>query len=145
VEDKDKDKDANRAETTNERPPMTLTSYHDLIVWQRAIDFVVSSYKLTGQFPKNELYGLMSQLQRAAVSVPSNIADGAGRNGTREFLHHLGIARGSLFEAETQIIIAERLGYATAADTAPLAEVAQVGRLLHGLIAALERKLAQDH
>jgi four helix bundle protein len=124
---------------------MALGSYHDLIAWQKAIDFVVETYKLTGQFPRTELYGLTSQLQRAAVSIPSNIAEGAGRIHTREFIHHAGIARGSLFEAETQIIVAGRLGYASEADVRPLlAAVSEVGRLLRGLIASLERKLAPD-
>jgi four helix bundle protein len=121
---------------------MTVTSYHDLIVWQKAIDLVVDCYRLTGRFPRTELYGLMSQLQRAAVSIPSNIAEGAGRGHTREFLRHLGIARGSLFEAETQIIISQRLEYVTDQDTRPLLDlIAEVGRMLHGLIASLERKL----
>jgi four helix bundle protein len=121
---------------------MSLNSYHDLIVWQRAIDFVVDTYKLTGRFPRTELYGLTSQLQRAAVSVPSNVAEGAGRIHTREFINHASIARGSLFEAETQIIVAQRLGYVGEEDIKPLLQlVAEVGRLLHGLIVALERKL----
>jgi four helix bundle protein len=124
---------------------VTLGSYHDLIVWQRAIDFVVDTYKLTGRFPRTELYGLVSQLQRAVVSIPSNIAEGAGRVHTREFIHHAGIARGSLFEAETQIIVAWRLGYASEEETKPLlCAVAELGRMLHGLIASLERKLASD-
>ena len=122
---------------------MTLTSYHDLVVWQRAIDFVVDCYRLTGHFPRTETYGLASQLQRAAVSVPSNIAEGAGRGHTKEYLRHLGIARGSLFEAETQIIISQRLAYTTEAQIQPLlSTVAEIGRMLHGLIASLERKLA---
>jgi four helix bundle protein len=121
---------------------MTVTSYHDLIVWQRSIDFVVDCYRLTGKFPRTELYGLMCQLQRAAVSIPSNIAEGAGRIHTREFIRHLGIARGSLFEAETQIIVSRRLEYVSNQDVQPLlALVAEVGRMLHGLIASLERKL----
>jgi four helix bundle protein len=121
---------------------MPVTSYHDLLVWQKAIDFVVDCYRLTGHFPRTETYGLASQLQRAAVSIPSNIAEGAGRGHTREFIRHLGIARGSLFEAETQIIISERLNYATAEVTRPLlAAVAEIGRMMHGLIASLERKL----
>lgn len=119
-----------------------MTSYHDLLVWQKAIDLVVDCYRLTGLFPRTETYGLASQLQRAAVSVPSNIAEGAGRGHTREFIRHLGIARGSLFEAETQVIIAHRLGYAGRETTDPLLDsVAEVGRMLHGLIASLERKL----
>ena len=121
---------------------MPVTSYHQLLVWQKAIDFVVDCYRLTGHFPRTETYGLASQLQRAAVSIPSNIAEGAGRGHTREFIRHLGIARGSLFEAETQVIISERLNYATAEVTRPLlAAVAEIGRMLHGLIASLERKL----
>ncbi len=121
---------------------MTVTSYHDLIVWQKAIDFVVDTYRLTGQFPRAELYGLMSQLQRAVVSIPSNIAEGAGRGHTREFIHHTCISRGSLFEAETQIVIAQRLGYASEADIKPLlGMIAEIGKMLNGLIASLERKL----
>ncbi|MBX9623172.1 MAG: four helix bundle protein [Gemmataceae bacterium] len=121
---------------------MPVTSYHDLLVWQKAIDLVVDCYRLTSHFPRTETYGLASQLQRAAVSIPSNIAEGAGRGHTREFIRHLGIARGSLFEAETQVIISERLNYATAEVTRPLlAAVAEIGRMLHGLIASLERKL----
>jgi four helix bundle protein len=124
---------------------MALASYHDLLAWQRAIDFVVDTYKLTGQFPRTELYGLTAQLQRAAVSIPSNIAEGAGRIHTREYIHHAGIARGSLFEAETQIIVAQRLGFVSEEDVRPLLNaVAEVGRLLHGLIVSLERKLNPD-
>jgi four helix bundle protein len=124
---------------------VTVTSYRDLIVWQKAIDFVVRTYKLTGQFPRTELYGLMSQLQRASVSVPSNIAEGAGRGHTREFIQHCCISRGSLYEAETQIIIAQRLGFATDADVDPLlGMVGEIGRMLNGLIASLERKLEQS-
>src|SRR6478752_61790 len=119
-----------------------MTSYHDLTVWQKAVDLVIDCYKLTGRFPRSEQYGLTCQLQRAAVSIPSNIAEGAGRGHTREFIRHLGIARGSLFEAETQIVIAQRLGYATPEGVQPLlAAVAEIGRMLHGLIASLERKL----
>jgi four helix bundle protein len=121
---------------------VTVTSYHDLLVWQKAIELVVACYRLTGRFPKSELYGLVCQLQRAAVSVPSNIAEGAGRGHTREFIRHLGIARGSLFETETQILISQRLEYVQQAHIQPvLALVGEVGRMLHGLIASLERKL----
>jgi four helix bundle protein len=119
-----------------------VNSYHDLTVWQKAIDLVVACYRLTERFPRTEVYGLAAQLQRAAVSVPSNIAEGAGRHHTKEYIRHLGIARGSLFEAETQVIIASRLGYVTDEDARPLlAAVAEIGRMLHGLIASLERKL----
>lgn len=121
---------------------MPVTSYHDLIVWQKSMDFVVDTYRLTGQFPRTELYGLMAQLQRAVVSIPSNIAEGAGRGHTREYIHHLFIARGSLYESETQIIIAQRLGYATEDEIKPLlALIAEVGKMLNALIASLDRKL----
>ncbi len=119
-----------------------VTSYHDLTVWQKSIDFVVGCYRLTERFPRAEIYGLAAQLQRAAVSVPSNIAEGAGRHHTKEYIRHLGISRGSLFEAETQIIIASRLGYVGGDETRPLlAAVGEIGRMLHGLIGSLERKL----
>ncbi len=124
---------------------MAVVSYHDLAVWQRGVDFVADCYRLTGHFPKTEVYGLSSQLQRAAVSVPANIAEGAGRGHTREYIRHLGIARGSLFEAETHIVIAQRLGYVGRDLISPLlAEVAEIGRMLHGLMAALERKLSAE-
>jgi four helix bundle protein len=124
---------------------MTVHSYRDLIAWQRAMDFVVETSKLTGRFPRTELSGLVSQLQRAAVSVPSNVAEGAGRLRTRGFIHHLGIAGGSLFEAETQTVVAHRLGHVGGADVAPiLAAVDERGPLLFGLCASLERKLEAD-
>ena len=86
--------------------------YHkDLHVWQKAMDLVERVYLLTKKFPDEEKYGLISQIRRAAVSVPSNIAEGAGRNGTREFTQFLYIALGSLSELETQIDIASRLNY----------------------------------
>ncbi|MBA4188245.1 MAG: hypothetical protein C0467_09545 [Planctomycetaceae bacterium] len=124
---------------------MVVTSYHKLGVWQKAIELVVDCYALSHKFPNTEMYGLASQLQRAAVSVPSNIAEGAGRKFTREYIRHVGIARGSLFETETQIIISQRLGYATTEEIQPLLElVAEVGRMIHGLIASLERKLDSE-
>jgi four helix bundle protein len=81
----------------------------ELAVWQKAIDLTVCVYKLTRRFPKDELYGLVSQLRRAAVSVPSNIAEGRGRLGQREFRQFLGVALGSIFEVKTQLIVAGRL------------------------------------
>ncbi len=90
---------------------MTLKSYRDLEVWQKSMDLVVVCYQITKEFPKNEIYGLSSQLQRAAVSIPSNIAEGRHRQHSKEFLQHLSIAYGSLAELETHIQIAERLHY----------------------------------
>jgi four helix bundle protein len=85
---------------------MAVQSYRELIVWQKAMKLVQSIYSLTKDFPKEEVYALTSQIRRAAVSIPSNIAEGQGRDSTKEFLHHLSIAYGSLMEVETQILIA---------------------------------------
>ena len=90
---------------------MTVRNYTELIAWQKGMDFVEAVYKATKQFPKEELYGLTSQLRRAVVSIPSNIAEGQGRRSTKEFVQFLSIAHGSLREAETQILIAKRLNY----------------------------------
>ena len=84
--------------------------HHRLDVWNDAIGLVEAVYRLTSSFPADERFGLTSQLRRAAVSVPSNIAEGAARRSRKEYLHHLGIARGSLSEVETQCVIASRLG-----------------------------------
>jgi four helix bundle protein len=91
-----------------------IRDHHDLEIWRRSMDLVQEVYRVTRGFPREEVYGLAAQLRRAAVSVPSNIAEGHGRTGKQEFLHHLSIARGSLLEAETQIEVAARLGYVTA-------------------------------
>lgn len=90
---------------------MGVNSYQDLLVWQRAMDYVVICYELIKDFPKKEVYGLTSQLRRSAVSIPSNIAEGHGRNTRGEYIQFLGIARGSLKESETQVILASRLNY----------------------------------
>ena len=88
-----------------------IRNYRDLRVWRRAMELVELVYTATRSWPKEETYGLTGQIRRAAVSVPSNIAEGQGRASTKEFLQHLSIARGSLFEVETQVVVAERLGY----------------------------------
>jgi four helix bundle protein len=86
-------------------------SYKDLVAWQRAMELVTATYKSTAGFPKEEQFGLTSQLRRAAVSIPSNIAEGQGRLSEKEFRYFLGQARGSLMEVETQFQIAQNLGY----------------------------------
>jgi four helix bundle protein len=90
---------------------MTVKSYKDLIVWQKSMDLVQMVYQATKEFPREELYGLTNQLRRAAISVPSNIAEGHARKSTAEFRNFLSIARGSLAEVETQLLIAQRLSY----------------------------------
>jgi four helix bundle protein len=124
---------------------MTVASYQQLEVWQKAMDLVVLLYEYSKLFPKEELYGLTSQLRRAAVSIPSNIAEGQGRRSTKDFLNFLSISKGSLFELETQVEIARRLGYLPAIRHEELKELGQtVGRLLSGLIRALEQKQAKQ-
>ena len=111
-----------------------VRSYRDLLVWQKSVALSVSCYALTKGFPASERYGLASQIQRAAVSIAANIAEGHGRNGPAVFLHHLSIARGSLRELETLLILADRLGYSKAETQKDLAAAAdEIGRMLYGL------------
>lgn len=121
---------------------MNVNSYRDLQVWQKSMDFVVNCYQFTAKFPKSEIYGLSSQLQRAAVSIPANIAEGHGRRYTKPFLNHLSISYGSLMETETHLQIAERLHYLDHATLSKLLEQsAEIGRMTNGLIDSLERRL----
>jgi len=114
-------------------------SYRDLVAWQKAMDLVTAIYQVSTSFPKGELYGLTSQLRRAAVSVPSNIAEGQGRHGAAEFRHFLRQASGSLMELETQVMIAERLCYVSPETAAKLLrDSAELGRVLNGLINSLQ-------
>lgn len=120
---------------------MKVRMYSELIVWQKAMELVQEIYTATKHFPKEEIYGLTSQIRRAAVSVPSNIAEGQGRRSTAEFLHHLSFAYGSLMEVETQILIAGRLNYIEQSEVERLMEKAgEVGRLLNGLSNSLLNK-----
>ena len=91
-----------------------MHNYKELKVWQKSIDVTVKVYKISGQFPDSERFNLISQTRRSAVSIPSNIAEGAGRNTNGEFNHFLGISSGSSYELETQMIVAQRLNYLTA-------------------------------
>ena len=114
---------------------MPVQSYRDLIVWQKAMELVKLVYDLTKKFPKEELFGLTLQIRKAVVSVPSNIAEGQGRNSTRDFLRHLSIAYGSLMETETQDLVAEMQQYITADESQEvLLRSAEVGRLINGLV-----------
>ena len=110
-------------------------TYRDLEVWQAATELAVQVYRLTALFPREERYGLTSQLRRAAVSVPSNIAEGKGRASDKELIQFLCHSRGSLFEIETQLAIGKQLGYCTAEDLNTLRrETSRVGQMLNGLI-----------
>ena len=117
---------------------MKVKNYQHLIAWQRAMDLVELVYKASTRFPREELYALTSQVRRAAVSIPSNIAEGQGRRTTSDFLRHLSIAYGSLREVETQLLIAARLNYVTAAQVETImTKAGEVGRLLNGLMNSL--------
>jgi four helix bundle protein len=123
-----------------------VQSFRDLHVWQRAIQLSVSIYRVTQGFPREELYGLTSQIRRAAVSIPSNIAEGNGRMGTGEYRQFLGIARGSNFELQTQIEIARALGY----GNPKLLDEAEglsfeVGKMISGLLNALKDKVRRPN
>ncbi len=110
-----------------------MTKPHEnLDAWKHAMQLVKEIYDMTTTFPPEERFGLTSQMRRAAVSIPSNIAEGAGRNGTKEYLYHIGVARGSLAELETQIKLAMMLGFANA-ETAAEALCDRVGKLLTGM------------
>ena len=118
-----------------------VRSYRDLRVWQYGMDLVVECYRATRTFPKDELYGLVSQMRRAAVSIPSNIAEGHGRLYTGQYLQHVSVANGSLMELETQILISARLGFLTAEETKTLlSRTADLGRMLAGLLRKLQQK-----
>jgi four helix bundle protein len=118
-----------------------VQSYRDLIVWKKSMALVLDVYRCTQAFPRIETYGLTSQLRRAAVSVPSNIAEGQARLSTGEFKQFLGNARGSLMEVETQILIAQDLGYLNQDQTdCLLSAAAEVGRILNGLLASLPNR-----
>jgi four helix bundle protein len=113
---------------------MGIKSYRDLGVWEKAMNLVVGSYQLAKILPKDELYGLVSQIRRAAVSVPANIAEGHGRDHLGDYLHHLSVANGSLMELETHLLVAQRLSYLKISEVEPLLGLtAEVGRMLAGL------------
>ena len=120
-------------------------NHRDLAVWQKSMALVVSVHALTRQMPKDEMFGLTSQMRRAAVSVPSNTAEGAARHTTKEFLAFLYIARGSLAELETQLRLTRAIGYLPDDLVSPaLASTDEVGRLLTSVIAGLKRRLAHS-
>lgn len=130
------------AMTAPNRVSGPIRGYRDLIVWQDAMDLVVAIYGTTATFPKAERYSLVDQLRRAAISVPSNIAEGHGRSRTGDYLRHLSIAAGSLSELETQIQIARRLEYITEDEQQRLLDsCTAIARMLAGLIRSLRRRL----
>jgi len=120
-----------------------MRPHEKLEVWQTAVELVVSVYKQTESFPKEKKFGLTSQIRRAAVSVPANIAEGAGRDSAREFAHFLSNAQGSASELATELLIAQRLGYLDQTTYSGMrAELDTVGRMIIGLSRHVKRKSA---
>ncbi len=117
---------------------MKIHNFKELVVWQKAMDLAVFAYQLTGYFPKEEKYGLISQIQRCAVSVPSNVAEGSGRVSKKEFQHFISIAMGSCFELETQLILAFRFNYINEQQINDFSNsVSPVQKMLFGLYNSL--------
>ena len=113
--------------------------HHDLVVWKESINLVKEIYELTDSFPKKETYSLTDQIRRSAVSVPSNIAEGAARTTDREFINFLSIGRGSLSELETQIIIAKEIGYINDTDKV-MKRIDKIFALINGLINSIKKR-----
>ncbi|MEK6746916.1 MAG: four helix bundle protein [Pseudomonadota bacterium] len=121
---------------------MVIKNYKDLEVWKKSRILVKQIYQLTKDFPKDELYALTSQLRRAIISVPSNIAEGHSRSGTKDFIQFISIAIGSLAEVETQIILAEDLEYINSSKTEKIyGNIHELQRMLHALRTSLKAKL----
>ena len=119
----------------------TINSYRDLKVWQDAMGLAESCYRLTAVFPKDELFGLTSQIRRSAASVPANIAEGHGREVTGSFIQFLRVAQGSLKELETHLILAERVGVVKHSQVEQaLGQCDGIGRMLRALIRSLQQK-----
>lgn len=121
---------------------MSLQSYKELEVWKVSMDLAAECYRVTRTFPKEELFGMTSQIRRAAASIPANIAEGQGREHTKEFLQFLSVARGSLMEVETHLMLSLRVGLLTQEQLEPLLGLTdRTSRMLSGLRKALEKRL----
>ncbi len=120
---------------------MSVYNYRDLIVWQKAMKLAKEIYIVSAKLPKEEIYGLANQMKRAAISIPSNIAEGQCRNSTKEFLYFLSIARGSKSELETQLLLCEELGFLSPDDTEKsLLLLDEVGKMIYSIINKLSRQ-----
>lgn len=123
-----------------------IRSHRDLIVWQKAMDLVVGVYRATEAFPKAETYGLTSQIRRAVTSIPANIAEGQGRRQTKEFIYFLANARGSLWELDTHLETATRLGFLNSDSHSELQkQMDEVGRMLNGLMRSVSDSAKVQH
>ena len=115
-----------------------INSYKDLLVWQRSMDLVETIYRITAALPASEQFGLTAQMRRSAISIPSNIAEGYGRQATGEYRHHLSFSRGSLLELETQAMLCFRLKYLAEDQLNPvLKQIAEISKMLGSLISKL--------
>lgn len=122
------------------RMPETITSYRDLVVWQKGMDLAECVFHVTARFPDSERFGLSTQMRKAAVSIPSNVAEGH-RHRRASYVHHVVIALGSHAELETQGLLAHRLGFVNAANLEKFIRLStQVGELAHGLLRSLEAR-----
>ena len=119
-----------------------IKDFKDLILWQRAMDLVVEVYQLVKKLPKEELFALSDQIRRAVISIPSNIAEGQGRNSSKEFIHFLSIAKGSKAELETQLLLCVRINYLTESEIEKaMSLIEEVGKMLN----SLQKKLTTNH
>lgn len=126
---------------TEKSTGQSVASYRDLLVWQKSMDLVVKSYELAKRLPSNETYGLATQIQRSAVSVPANIAEGYGRHHLGDYLHHVSVANGSLKELETHLLIGQKLSYFREDQIKPALQLSsETGRMLRALALALRKK-----
>jgi four helix bundle protein len=121
----------------------TSTTHRDLHAWREAMTLVELVYRVTASFPKAEFFGLVNQIRRCAISIPSNIAEEAARNSTREWVQFLGVSCGSLSELETQLELATRLGYLEA-DTDAMRQTNRVGRIVRALRSSLRKKMTEE-
>ena len=112
-----------------------IKSHEDLIIWKKGIDLAVNTYKTTSTFPKNELFGLVSQMNRSGVSIPSNIAEGFGRKSRVDFKRFLRISLGSLNEVKTQLFLCSKLGYLSEEDQSKLYQLAEeISKMVHSIL-----------
>jgi four helix bundle protein len=117
---------------------MTNQNYQDLIVWQKSMELAAMVYKITKKLPKEEIYSLTNQMRRAAVSIPSNIAEGQARHSIKEFIHFLRIAQGSKAELETQLLLCQKIEYLSDSDTSEIMQLLQeIGKMLTALVGKL--------
>jgi len=120
---------------------LSRLSHKDLILWQKALDLAVLAHHACNVMPRSETYGLVAQLRRAAASIPSNIAEGYARRSVKEYVYFLHVARGSMAELETQLLLAQRVGYLPDSEATDLqGRIDEVGRILNAVVAGLNRR-----